>query len=76
MTVRELLEEKGRIACVHIRNVNSNENYYLYSDSPKEFSKKGYVDDTCNTISIQEIMNLRVSGYYVPDGCNSIIIKI
>ena len=74
MTVRELLEEKGRVACVHIRN--SEKNYYLYSDSPEKFSKNGYVTRIDSTISVQEIMNLCVDSYYVPDGCNSLIIHV
>lgn len=73
MTVKELLNEKGRVACVDVRH--SKGNYLLFSSTPEEFSKNGYVADSCNTISVLEIMNLNVSDYFVPDGCNSLVIQ-
>ena len=74
MTVKELLNQKGRIAVVEIR-VNGKGNQLLFSDSSECFEKEGYKADTCNNIPIQDIMNLNVSNYRTPPGCNSMIIE-
>ena len=72
MTVKQLLDKLGRIALVEIRTLKGIQN--LFSGSHEDFSKNGYVGDCCNTLTVPEIMNLIVSDYYSPAGCNSIII--
>lgn len=74
MTVKELLNQKGRIAVVEIRTKEKG-NQLLFSDSSERFEKEGYKADTCNNIPITDIMNLNVSNYRTPQGCNSIIIE-
>ena len=73
MNVNELLNEKGKIACVDVRTSKGNQ--LLFSGTTEHFYENGYVADRCNTLSITEIMNLTVSDYLIPEGCNSIVIQ-
>lgn len=72
MKVKQLLDEKGRKAIVEIRTSKGVQ--LLYSGSADDFSKNGYIADECNSISLQDIMQLEVSDNRIPEGCNSIII--
>lgn len=72
MTVDQLLDEKGRIACVEVRTPKGNQ--LLFSGSQEDFSKNGYTGDSQNTISVQEIMSMSVRKH-IQISCNSIIIE-
>jgi len=71
MTVKQLLDEKCRIACVEVRTSKGNQ--LLFSGSQDVFSKNGYTGDSQNTISVQEIMSMLVCKH-IQISCNSIII--
>ena len=72
MTVKQLLDEKGRIACVEVRTSKGNQ--LLFSGSQDVFSKNGYTGDSQNTISVQEIMSMSVCKH-IQISCSSIIIE-
>lgn len=71
MTVKQLLDEKGRIAYVEVRTPKGNQ--LLFSGSQEDFLKNGYTGDSQNTISVQEIMSMSVCRH-IQISCNSIII--
>lgn len=73
MNVKQLLDERGRQTVVEVRTGKGTQ--LLFSDSPENFSKNGYVADRCNNISLQSVMNLNVVKYFSSEGCNSIIIE-
>jgi hypothetical protein len=56
-------------AVVEVRTTKGSQ--LLFSGSSENFSKTGYVSDSCNTMQLSDIMNLKVSNYVIPENCNT-----
>ena len=73
MNVSDLLNYIGKKAVVDVRTTKGSQ--LLFSGSSENFSKTGYVSDSCNTMQLSDIMTLKVSNYFIPENCNSVVIQ-
>ena len=73
MNVKQLLGELVRQPVVDVRTNKGSQ--LLFSGSQENFSKNGYTADSCNTLPLQDVMNLNVTRYFSPEGCNAMIIE-